>query len=220
VSDKSALKVWFALTLMCANVLKIIGAQKMYVPAPITPFRFILSPEKCVQAIDLIASRMPGVTQYYICKIIFFADREHFLDWGRPITGDRFVAMEHGPVPSFTYDLLKNGSGQPDEVIDDLSARIRIENSGNKICVFSKNVNDFGCLSKSDLDYLETAIVEYGRKSFGELKALSHKDQAYESAWSRPGFNNEMDISFWLEKPELALSQLEEMKLFSSHGNP
>jgi len=33
-----------------------------------------------------------------IFKIIYFADRQHLADWGRPITGDTYIAMEAGPV--------------------------------------------------------------------------------------------------------------------------
>src|SRR5262245_62889630 len=73
--------------------------------------RFQIDWNRCIEGIAFISSLRPGITQYYIGKIFYFADKAHFLDWGRPISGDRYVAMEHGPVPSNIYDLLMEDSG-------------------------------------------------------------------------------------------------------------
>ena len=92
--------------------------------------RFNFDWQKTVDAIEFLAQQKPGMTQYYIGKLLFFADREHIMDYGRPITGDRYVAMEHGPVPSAVRNLL-NGE-YPDEVADRLEERVVIEVNGNK----------------------------------------------------------------------------------------
>ncbi len=39
--------------------------------------------------------------------MMYFADRLHLERYGRFICGDSYVAMKNGPVPSFTYDILK-----------------------------------------------------------------------------------------------------------------
>lgn len=184
------------------------------VPEPFV--RFKLSPHKCIQGIDLIASKVPNITQYYICKIFYFADKEHFLDWGRPISGDRFVAMQHGPVPSFIYDVLKSDSGYPDEILDTLSDRVKITNEDNKRCVTSLHKENFSALSPSDTSYLLEAVGKYAHMSFSDLKRLSHQDPAYEAAWAQPGLNNEMNVSLWLENPEEIKDELKEKSLFSA----
>ena len=33
-----------------------------------------------------------------LIKLIYFLDREALLRWGRPVTGDRYVSMDNGPV--------------------------------------------------------------------------------------------------------------------------
>lgn len=175
--------------------------------------RFRFKWEKAIQAIDFIAQNQPGITQYYIGKIMFFADREHLLDYGRPISGDRYVAMEHGPVPSAIRDLLKSDSGYPDEMINLLHSRIGLETDGNKQHVYSKGDVDFPALSGSDKEYLLNAINEYAKMPFTTLKELSHKDPAYEAAWAKLGAANEMDIDFWLDtldEPEKAKNELHE----------
>jgi uncharacterized phage-associated protein len=42
-----------------------------------------------------------------LLKLLYIADRESLKETGRPITGDQVVAMEHGPVLSGVFDLIK-----------------------------------------------------------------------------------------------------------------
>ena len=169
---------------------------------PETFIRFRTNIAKCVEGIDFLAQQQPGITQYYICKIFFFADKEHLLDWGRPISGDRMIAMAHGPVPSMVYDLVKDAGGEPDEVIDGLEERVRIERIGNKRMVHSLGNNEFPSLSRTDMDYLREAHRAYGHMSFQALREVSHRDPAYREAWEQPGAANEMDIRRWFEDQE------------------
>lgn len=169
-----------------------------------TNLRFKFDYKKCVEAIQFLALNRPGITQYYVGKVMFFADKEHILDWGRPICGDRYVAMEHGPVPSMAYDIIKSDAGEPDEVEDYFRAKIRTEPEGNKRHLYSAEDNPcFRCLSESDKEYLEESLSRYGSLSFTAIKRLSHEDPAYAEAWSQPGLNNEMDIARWLTSEQM-----------------
>lgn len=161
--------------------------------------RFKINYEKCIQGMQFLASKKPGITQYYVGKVFFFADREHLLDWGRPISGDRYVAMEHGPVPSGIYNLVKNDSGMPDELLDLMRDRILFESEHNKIYLFANDEKlDFSALSGSDMEYLADSLTTYGNMSFGKLREISHRDAAYEAAWRNAGMNNEMNPHYWL----------------------
>lgn len=175
--------------------------------------RFTVNWDKAIEAIDFIAARKPGVTQYYIGKILFFADREHLLDFGRPITGDRYVAMEHGPVPSAIRDILRADSDSPDEILARLHERVVIEHEGNKQKVFSKSAQAPSRLSGSDKSYLEEATNRYGSMTFTELKRVSHEDPAYAEAWEKLGNANEMNVDLWLgslDDPDAARAQVSE----------
>jgi len=181
--------------------------------------RFKLAWEKAIQAIDYIAQQRPGLTQYYIGKIMFFADREHLLDYGRPVSGDRYFAMEHGPVPSFVRDVLKATSDYPDEILDKLHGCLAIEQDGNKLKVFSKQLCEHELLSGSDKEYLLDAVNKYAGMSFGRLREISHEDPAYESAWSEPGNANEMDVALWfsgLANPQAALESAREYAAYGA----
>lgn len=160
--------------------------------------RFRTNWSKCIEAIDLLSRAHDGITQYYVGKVCYFADREHLLDYGRPITGDRYVAMEHGPVPSSVRDLLKQDGGLADDVLTHLYERVSINKAQNLQHVSSRHVDGFEHLSPTDQEYLLAALQKYGKMGFTELKRVSH-DVAWQAAWAEDGLNNEMNPEYWLE---------------------
>lgn len=170
----------------------------------VEPIRFKFDYQKCIQAIQFLAERCPGITQYYVGKVMFFADKQHIIDWGRSICGDRYVAMEHGPVPSGTYDIIKSDSGEPDEIEDIFLSRIEVVEEGNRKHLHPKeNMPEITALSESDKEYLLKSLKKYGRMGFGEIKKESHKDPAYQEAWARNGLNNEMNLGAWLSEDQI-----------------
>ncbi|MFN6558617.1 MAG: Panacea domain-containing protein [Nostoc sp. ChiSLP01] len=48
-----------------------------------------------------------------LIKLMYLADREALLKWGRPITYDSYFSLKHGPILSTTLDLIHEGK-QPD----------------------------------------------------------------------------------------------------------
>ena len=77
-------------------------------------FRFDF--DKSVQAagvlLGLDGDRMGRIR---LLKLMYIAERELLAEAGRPLTGDRAVAMKHGPVPSRVYDLIKGESAKAGE---------------------------------------------------------------------------------------------------------
>src|SRR5438445_7076997 len=70
-------------------------------------FRFNI--DKTMQAIAALLHFHGTKEMSYLrmLKLLYIADRESLKETGRPITGDRIVAMEHGPVLSGVYNLVK-----------------------------------------------------------------------------------------------------------------
>jgi len=78
------------------------------------PFDF--NQVKTAQATAFLLNRSHRHRKSYmkIIKLLYIADKESLKETGRPITGDRFVAMKKGPVLSEVYDLIKGkSSGSP-----------------------------------------------------------------------------------------------------------
>ncbi len=64
---------------------------------------------KATQAAAVLLKLRGGRMKYLkLIKLLYLADREALLRWGRPITTDRFVSMDHGPVVSRIFDLISS----------------------------------------------------------------------------------------------------------------
>lgn len=59
--------------------------------------------------------RLRGGRMHYLklIKLLYLADREALLRWGVPITTDRYVSMNNGPVTSRIYDLIVDEGEKP-----------------------------------------------------------------------------------------------------------
>ncbi len=71
-------------------------------------FRF--NPMKAIQAVALLLKQRHATkTDNYmrLLKLLYIADRESIKETGVPITSDRFIAMQRGPVLSRLLDMIK-----------------------------------------------------------------------------------------------------------------
>lgn len=71
---------------------------------------FKLNQLKAIQAVAfLLKQKHVTKTDNYmrLLKLLYIADRESLQEMGRPIIGDRFIALERGPTLSHLLDLAK-----------------------------------------------------------------------------------------------------------------
>src|SRR3989304_7235844 len=65
---------------------------------------------KATQAAAMLLKMRGGTMSYMkLLKLLYLADREALLRWGRPISTDVYVSMDHGPVLSKTLDMINEG---------------------------------------------------------------------------------------------------------------
>ena len=116
-------------------------------------------------------------------KILFAAEKYHLNQYGRPITGDRYIAMPFGTVPSWIYDATKlksQGLGF-----------YKYENS-----LVAERVPVDNYFSESDKEALEFGYTEYAGKSFIEVKEKNHKEPAWIKAYEIYNNGGTADIPF------------------------
>lgn len=69
--------------------------------------RFAFDEERAAEAatrlLALAGGELPHLT---LIKLLYLADRQALIEYGQPITGDKMVSMEHGPVLSAVLDRL------------------------------------------------------------------------------------------------------------------
>jgi uncharacterized phage-associated protein len=70
-------------------------------------FHFNISKTIQASAVLLKAEPRRRISRLRLLKLLYIANRESLAERARPITGDRAVAMDHGPVLSTTYNLIK-----------------------------------------------------------------------------------------------------------------
>ncbi|MBF0624860.1 MAG: SocA family protein [Magnetococcales bacterium] len=119
-----------------------------------------------------------------ILKLLFFADKYHLNRFGRPIVGDRYVAMPYGPVASVTYDILK-GNVLAMEMAGEDPLPFEVRHHANRPHVHSNRPARLEMLSDSDIEALEYSFAMYGHLGFDELYRISHEDPAYRNAEER-----------------------------------
>lgn len=127
---------------------------------------------KALNVLLYVANRVQRKDFHKIFKIIYFADRQHLNDWGRPITGDIYIAMEAGPVPSRMYDMLKIVRG--DSYLPDTEGLGRYFKVENWMYVAPLQDADFNKLSRNEQEALDESIAKYASLSYDEIKEKSH----------------------------------------------
>ena len=128
--------------------------------------------EATLNAVLYILQQLGGKSDMHkIFKTLYFADQSHLSKYGRTITGDVYIAMQYGPVPSKTDDIFKAVRGDSYFHDDELNTYFHFV---NKYIVEANRKADLDYLSESDLECLEEAIERCKDKSFDELTKMSH----------------------------------------------
>lgn len=128
--------------------------------------------EATLNAVLYILQQLGGKSDMHkIFKTLYFADQSHLSKYGRTITGDVYIAMQYGPVPSKTDDIFKAVRGDSYFHDDELNTYFHFV---NKYIVEANKKADLDYLSDSDLECLKEAIEKCKDKSFDELTKMSH----------------------------------------------
>ncbi|HXX45781.1 MAG TPA: Panacea domain-containing protein [Candidatus Acidoferrales bacterium] len=152
---------------------------------------FEFSLEKLVQAIAYFSKAgVPDLTKLKIAKLLYFADKEHLLEYGRPIIGDVYWCMDWGPVPSFALNEMNEAIDRQEVPLGTNSdARLftRVLNV-KKLFYFHPRFEakdeayNPAVFSESELRSLGNVANSYGNRSAKELVNITHQ----EPTWTIP----------------------------------
>jgi uncharacterized phage-associated protein len=133
--------------------------------------RLRFNERKATQAAACLLQLRGGKMSYMkLIKLLYLADREALLRWGRPITTDRYVSMNRGPVLSGVLDLATDGE-------DPNSPSIWANHIGEPANYEVQLKSDAGQdeLSEVEIELLKKVFQEHGNKNRWELVELTHK---------------------------------------------
>jgi uncharacterized phage-associated protein len=162
--------------------------------------RFHADSEKVVNAIAYFAAQCPGATKMKICKLMYYADKAHLNRYGRPITGDTYIRMRKGPVPSMGLNLMRHtayfeyASELFDKTIEVKGISVRALQD------FNRNI-----FSRSDVRIMDETIKAFGDRTAEDLSDLSHE----EDAWKNSEMNRKIDFELLFDSTAESQHMLE-----------
>lgn len=157
--------------------------------------RYRLNWEKAIEAIVWLGRQLPGIDFFHIAKVLFYADKLHLERYARPVLGDTYIAMEHGPVPSGVSNLLNKDTFLYPDLLEAISNAVDIKRDGVPN-IRAKRDPDENLFSESDMDCLSEALQQYGKMPFGQLRELTHQ----ELAWIEAPMNGAMDYELMIDE--------------------
>lgn len=152
---------------------------------------FEFSLEKLVQAIAYFSTcGIRDLTKLKVAKLLYFADKQHLLEYGRPIIGDVYFCMDYGPVPSLSLNEMSSFIGGPEisllgELSDAslfssvLTVKTGLFNRHPRFEVKDKALYNALVFSESERQVLRYTANIYGLKTSQELVALTHEEPTW-----------------------------------------
>ena len=150
-----------------------------------------------VKAVILYIIEKSGtIGLHKLFKIIYFAEQDHLVKYGRKIVNDNYVAMPYGPVASQLFDIINEKrrysahSSEHDELL-------------NSITIINYHISatekpDLEELSISDMRSLDLSLKDNAHLNMDELTEKSHKyawKKAKCKSNSNGNFMNDLDIA-------------------------
>ncbi len=103
-----------------------------------------------------------------LLKLLYISDREALHRWGIPISHDNYVSMDHGPVLSQTYNLIRDGGSRF------WSEHISAPFGDYEICL-TKEKPAIQKLSRAEESLLNEMFDRYGKANRWDLVEETHK---------------------------------------------
>jgi uncharacterized phage-associated protein len=157
--------------------------------------KFQFDTKKALQAVLWLLCRNNGaMNKLKLVKLVFLADREHLVKYGRPIVGGKYFAMDHGPVSSELLNMLnaaKTGT-----------SRIPLK-AGPSYSIKAADNPDERYLSESDLNVLDDIYRKFGHLDGFQLRDLTHELKAYKKNVPGKGSNRRLPYEdFFVDYPK------------------
>jgi uncharacterized phage-associated protein len=129
--------------------------------------------------LQLEGGKMPYIK---LLKLLYIADKQMLVKWGKPITYDRWVAMKYGPVLSNTFDLIKGEN--PKEAATYWTKFVRTD--GYDVVLSDDPGSDD--LSRAEDEIIDSVYSECGHRDKWQVVDLTHTFPEWEDpgSTSRP----------------------------------
>ncbi len=156
-----------------------------------------------------------GIDYIKLFKILYFAQQDHLVRYGKVLVDESFRAIKHGPVPTYTYKALQIAEGKElDGDFKDFLCGITVK---DKI-VHASIHPDMDYISVADKKCLDISIEKHRNADSYDLSDMSH-DSAWKEASARSkddpqkNFMTIIDIARAGNAPETMVDYIREKQL-------
>lgn len=169
-----------------------------------TVIRFKYHIEKFVKSVAYLSDRdVPNLDRLKIAKLIYFADKYHLVNYGRPITGDTYNALPFGPVPSRSLDIMEGACDSDfpeslDSNVEKLLESLDVSHEGRYPTFTAKSDVDYSSLSESEIEILDRVADKYGMKTGSQLIDITHE----EKSWRETDENEPIDFRLMFDSED------------------
>jgi len=134
--------------------------------------KFKFDERKAAHAAGRLISQGGGeMNSMALLKLLYLIDREALLRWGKTITGDKIVAMKHGPVLSRIFDLVSQKKQEmPKSAWHNLIPRP----APYVYTVRFSGVPDISGLSEAEVALIDEIFAQHRNKSEDQLVEFTH----------------------------------------------
>ncbi len=138
--------------------------------------QFNINYQKAVEVVLYVLSQFKdsGLNTYNLLKMIFAADKYHLNKYGRPVTGDTYIKMSYGTVPSTIYSYIKQ-----DPIAISIIADKEYPFFNREHNTFPKRECNYDFLSDSDEEALNYGKREYENLTFDQVKEKNHNEKCW-----------------------------------------
>lgn len=134
------------------------------------PIRFRFDERKAADAAAFLLQFHGGTMNHMrLIKLLYAAERESLNRFNRPIVGDRYVSMDHGPVVSRIYDLIKEQNEFPAWAV--LIERV----PPTEVQLLTDELR-LGSLSGADIDVLKAVSKRYEGMDQFQIRDAMHRE--------------------------------------------
>ncbi len=145
-------------------------------------------------------------------KLFYFLDFMHVKKYGTPVTYDKYIHLEHGPIPSAIKNLVDSASDDIESAIlaDIISFETPIGTNMQKVIpARGFTEKDRNYFSHTELEILELVCSRFGEQNTKYIEDASHK----EAPWRETRFMEAIpytlatkDNDCFVNEEEIALS--------------
>lgn len=144
--------------------------------------QFLFNMKKALAATGFVLKlHGKGMDFLNLIKILYWCDKKALIDWGRTLTGDRFVRMPQGPA-LWEINRLIHGDGQSNRQRQ-WDAHISPLQHKRNVCL-KEPIGD-GPLSESEMELLRQGYAMFGKLRYMALMKAVHNRQHFPE-WKRP----------------------------------